>query len=274
MKTKLIIIGLAAVIRVQADTNFFEILTCGDTTYTNATIGHVTPSYATVTFAGGIVQVPLRDLPENLQQQYHYNSNAAAQFLLEKKHKSDELRAKTAAQQIAYEKAMAAMAGQSKNIQITSIIDETSNGGYPLCSVGSGGGGGSPARILLRNMPVEVREFLRRYNQLRNDILTFGEKVHNDAKAARRADALAPVSAGGDPAYVNSAMAQRNQANQMALNASDEADRLQQMQDDLEQMASKAVEKTTIVAYPTGQTFGGYEIWTCTGMAPQNSTSP
>jgi hypothetical protein len=38
MKTKIIIIGLAAAIRVQADTNFFAFLACGDTTYTNATI--------------------------------------------------------------------------------------------------------------------------------------------------------------------------------------------------------------------------------------------
>jgi hypothetical protein len=101
MKTKLIIIGLAVAIRVQADTNFFNFLTCGDTTYTNATINHVTPSYATVTFAGGIVQVPLRDLPENLQQQYHYNSNAAVKFVLEQKEKSQQLRAAEAARQAA-----------------------------------------------------------------------------------------------------------------------------------------------------------------------------
>lgn len=101
MKTKLIIIGLAAAIRVQADTNFFEILTCGADTYTNATISQVTPTYATVTYAGGVVQVPLRDLPENLQQQYHYNSNAAAQFRLEQKEKSQQLRAAEAARQAA-----------------------------------------------------------------------------------------------------------------------------------------------------------------------------
>jgi hypothetical protein len=101
MKAKLIIIGLAAAIRVQADTNFFEILTCGTDTYTNATINQVTPTYATVTYAGGVVQVPLRDLPENVQQQYHYNSNAAAQFRLEQKEKSKQLRAAEAARKAA-----------------------------------------------------------------------------------------------------------------------------------------------------------------------------
>jgi hypothetical protein len=278
MKTKLIIIGLAAVIRVQADTNFFEILTCGDTTYTNATIGHVTPSYATVTFAGGIVQVPLRDLPENLQQQYHYNSNAAAQFLLEKKHKSDELRAKTTAQQIAYEKAMAAMAGQSKNIQITSIIDETSNGGYPLCSVGYGGGGGGggggnehpiPGRILLRNMPAEVREFLRVVQQLKSDIATLESQpitvtanstVYNpDGTVDQFGSQLASQSAASD-AYYQAKEAKR--------------EKLEQMKSKLEKLEDSQWDHTTVRAYPTGQTFGGYEIWTCTGMAPQNSTSP
>lgn len=278
MKTKLVIIGLAAAIQVQADTNFFETLTCGDTTYTNATINHVTPSYATVTYAGGIVQIPLRDLPENLQQLYHYNSNTAAQFLLEKKRKSDEARARTAAQQAALQKNLTAMADKSQYVQITAILDETSNGGYPLCSAnfvaGDKEGPRVPPKLLLKNMPREVREFVNRYNQLRNDIPTFADKVLSDTKAANRADALAPVGAGGDAAYVNAAMSQRSQANQMALNVSDENDRLEQMQDDLKQMADVALDKTTVDAYPTGETFGGYEIWNCIGMAPQKSTSP
>ena len=90
MKTKLVIIGLAAAIRVQADTNFFEVLICGDTTYTNATISQVTPAYATVNYSEGIAQILLRELPENLQRQYHYNSNAAAQYALEQNEKSKQ----------------------------------------------------------------------------------------------------------------------------------------------------------------------------------------
>jgi hypothetical protein len=101
MKTKLIIIGLAAAIHVQADTNFFEILTCGGDTYTNATITQVTPAYVTLTYDGGVAQLPLRDLPENVQQQYHYNSNAAAQFRLEQKEKSRQLRAAEATRRTA-----------------------------------------------------------------------------------------------------------------------------------------------------------------------------
>jgi hypothetical protein len=225
-----------------------------------------------VTFAGGIVQVPLKELPQSLQEQYHYNSSAAAKFLLEKKRKSDKSRADNAARQAAYEKSLSALVGQYRKIQISAIIDETSNGGFPLCSIGYGGVGGGgdghpvPSRILLKNLSAEVRDFLRRYNQLQNDILTFGEKVHNDEKAADRANALALVGVvGGETAYDEAAMAQRKQANLMALDVKEEGYRLKQMQDELEQMASNAIEKTSIMACPTGQTFGSYEIWTCGG---------
>jgi hypothetical protein len=270
MKIKFIIIGLVVTIRVQADTNFFNFLTCGDTTYTNATINHVTPSYATVTFAGGIVQVPLRDLPENLQQQYHYNSNAAAKFVLEQKEKSEQLRAAAAARQAAYEKAMVAQIAQSKDIQVSSIIDETSNGGIPLCVVGYGGGGGGgggnehpiPGRILLSNMPAEVRDFFRGYQKLKSDIaalesqpvtVTANSTVYNpDGTIDQFGSQLASQSAASDAYY------QAKEAR---------CEKLEQMKSQLDELKDSQWDHTTVRAYPTGQTFGGYEVWTCTGMA-------
>jgi hypothetical protein len=272
MKTKLIIIGLAVAIRVQADTNFFNFLTCGNVTYTNATINHVTPSYATVSFAGGIVQVPLRDLPENLQQQYHYNSNTAAKYVLEQNEKSKQLRAATAARQAAYEKAMAAQIAQSKKIQVSSIIDETSNGGIPLCAVGySGGGGGGgggeiehpiPGRILLSNMPSEVVDFFRGYQKLKSDIATFESQpvtvtanstVYNpDGTIDQFGSQLASQSAASD-AYYQAKEAKR--------------EKLEQMKSQLDELKDSQWDHTTVQAYPTGQTFGGYEVWTCIGMA-------
>jgi hypothetical protein len=276
MKTKLIIIGLAAAIRVQADTNFFEILTCGDTTYTNATISQVTPSYATVTFAGGIVQVPLRDLPENLQQQYHYNSNAAAQFRLEQKEKSKQLRAATAARQAAYEKELAAQIAQSRDIQISAIIDDTGNG-LPLCAVGyggSGGGGGGismrpiPGRILLQNMPAEVTDFFRGYQKLKSDIATLESQpvtvkanstvLNPDGTVDQFGSQLASQSAADDAVY---------QAKQ------DKQDRLDQMNRKLKELEDSQFDHTTIRAYPSGRTYGPYEIWDCAGMAPRNPSS-
>jgi len=255
----------------NCDTNFFAFLTCGATTYTNATINHVTPSYATVTFAGGIVQVPLRDLPENLQQQYHYNSNAAAKFVLEQKEKSKLFRAAAAARQAAYEKATAAQIAQSKNIQVSSIIDETSNGGLPLCSVGYGGGGGGgsgqaiPGRILLENMPAEVTDFLRGYQKLKSDIaalesqpviVTANSTVYNsDGSVDQFGSQLASQSAADDALY------------QAKQNKKDALDRMNRQ---LEEMKDSQFDHTTVRTYPTGQTYGGYEIWSCVGMAPRN----
>jgi hypothetical protein len=270
MKTKLIIIGLAAAIHVQADTNFFDILTCGADTYTNATISQVTPAYATVTYAGGIVQVPLHDLPENLQQQYHYNSNAAAQFRLEQKEKSKQIRAAAAARQAAYEKTMAAQIAQSKNIQVSSIIDETSNGGIPLCAVGySGGGGGGgenehpiPGRILLSPRPAEVTDFFRGYQKLKSDIATLEAQpivitanstvYDSEGHVDQFGSQLASQSAASD-AYYRATEAKR--------------EKLEQMKSQLDELKDSQWNHTTVRAYPTGQTFGGYEVWTCIGMA-------
>jgi hypothetical protein len=270
MKTKLIIIGLAATIRVHADTNFFNFLTCGDTTYTNATINQVTPAYATVTFPGGIVQVPLRDLPENLQQQYHYSSNAAAKFVLEQKEKSKQLRAVAAARRAAYEQAMAAQMAQSKNIQVSSIIDETSNGGLPLCAVGYSGGGGDggenehpiPGRILLSNLPSEVADFFRGYQKLKSDIATFESQpvtvtanstvYKPDGTIDQFGSQLAAQSAASD-AYNQAKEAKR--------------EKLEQMKSQLDELKGSQWDHTIVRAYPTGQTFGGYEVWTCTSMA-------
>jgi hypothetical protein len=267
MKTKLVILGLAAAIRVQADTNFFEILTCGADTYTNATISQITPAYATVTYAGGVVQVPLRDLPENLQQQYRYNPNAAAQYLLEQKEKSRQLRAAAAARQTAYETAMATQIAQNKNIQVSSIIDETSNGGIPLCAVGYGGGGGGgvdhpvPGRILLENLPAEVRDFFRGYQKLKADIATLESQpvsvtanstlFNPDGSVDKLSSQLASQSAAADALY---------QAKQ------DKQDALDRMNRQLSELEISRFDHTTIRVYFSGRTYGTYEIWTCIGM--------
>lgn len=272
MKTKLVIIVLAAAIHVQADTNFFEILTCGADTYTNVTISRVTPAYATVTYAGGIVQIPLCDLPKNLQQQFHYNSNAAVQYALAQKEKSKQLRAAAAARQAAYEKAVAAQIAQSKNILVSSIIDETSNGGLPLCAVGYGSGGGFaiddrpiPSRILLENMPAEVRDFFRSYQKLKADIATFeSQPVTVTANST-------VFNPDGSVDKINSQLASQIAAAD-ALNQAkqNKKDALGRMNRQLAELEDSQFNHTNIRAYPSGRTYGDYEIWTCVGMGSAN----
>jgi hypothetical protein len=269
MKTKLVIIGLAAAIRVQADTNFFEVLICGDTTYTNATISQVTPAYATVNYSEGIAQILLRDLPENLRRQYHYNSNAAAQYALEQNEKSKQLRAAAAARQAAYEKAMAAQIAQSKNIQVSSIIDETSNGGIPLCAVGYGNGGDIdhpiPSRILLENMPAEVTDFFRGHQKLKADIAALeSQPVTVTANSTIYNPDGSVDQLGGQLASQNAAAEALYQARQ------NKQDALVRMNRQLYELEVSQFGHTTIRAYPSGRTYGAYEIWTCIGMGTAN----
>lgn len=252
----------------SAQTNFFARLECANATFTNATISTVTPAYATITYDGGVVQVHLAELPELLREQYHYNSNTAAQYLADKKRKSDTARASLAAQQAAYARNQAALAGQAVYIQIAGILDETSNGGLPLCSAAimAGGGGGPivPPRLLLKNMPQEVRDFWRDYSNLKNQIATYEAQpivvtanvplYNSDGTVDQYGSQLAAQSAAADALYEAK---QAKQAN------------LERMNKRLQDMDDSQFDHTTIIAYPTGETFGGYPIWQCNGLAPK-----
>jgi len=85
-------------VQISAQTNLFPFLNCASNViYTNATILSVTPAFADVEFDGGLERVPLQNLPEFLQQRYHYNPTNAAQFeLTQKVHAKDQKLAQTA----------------------------------------------------------------------------------------------------------------------------------------------------------------------------------
>jgi hypothetical protein len=234
-----------------------DILVCSNKTYEDCTIIRVTPAYAVVNYPGGLDKVPLAALPDFYKQKYGYDPKKADAFLKSEKQTLAARKTAVLAAQAADEKYTASLAGTNRVIQITAI---ESGVGLVKCSAIIDG---RDQQILIRNLPDPVRNFVNQYNQLRNDILTFGEKIHNDAIDAKRADASAPIYAGGDADYVNAAMAQRTRANQMAVNVEDEAGRLKQMQDNLDQMASDSIERTTIFAYPTGQNYAGIPIWQC-----------
>ncbi len=260
MKTVMFCILCILATSLKAQTNnglHLDILVCSNKTYEDCTIIRVTPAYAVVQFPGGLDKVPLSALPDSYKKKYGYDPKKSEAFLQSEKQNLAARKAAVLAAQATDEKYIASLAGTNRIIRITAIQGDV---GILKCSAVIDD---QVQQISIGNLPAPVKNFVNRYNQLRNDILTFGEKVHNDARTAERADASAPVGAAGDPAYVNAAMAQRNQANQMALNVKDEADKLEQMQDELKEMASDVVEKTSIVAYPTGQSYAGIPIWQC-----------
>src|ERR1700690_3037456 len=58
-------------------------LPAGDKIYTNAVITRVTPAYAVVNYQGGLVQIPMSNMPAAYQTQFGYTPEKAVQFLEE-----------------------------------------------------------------------------------------------------------------------------------------------------------------------------------------------
>jgi len=57
-----------------------DIKTINGKVYKNATVTRVEPDGIMVKFSGGLVKIPFKDLSEELQQKYHYNSEEAQKF--------------------------------------------------------------------------------------------------------------------------------------------------------------------------------------------------
>lgn len=263
MKTTAIVLSIISyVFTTNAQTNepTIAILTAGSQCYTNASITRVTPAYVVVTYDGGIVQIALSNLPAEYQQKYGYSPTDAARYLADKKQEERQARAKVLAQQTAYQQSLASLVGTNQPVRIISI---NANSAFLKCTAQTKTG---TRDINIRNLPDSVRNFIFRLNQLRSDIASYEVRVADYTRAAKNADAVAPVAAGGDSDYVNATMNQRARVNLMLNNAEDMQKQLQKMKDDLAAMESESVEKTTVLAYPTGQTYEQLEIWTCTGL--------
>jgi hypothetical protein len=255
----LLLIALSAF--AQTNEPVIGVLPAGGVSYTNARITRITPAYAVVSYEGGIVQLALSNLPVAYQKKYGYDPDKAAQYLADEKQKAQERRAALVARQAAYNQAMAALAGTNRPVQLLSILDEQSNGGIPLCATPD-----VPDGVLVKNLPDPVRSFLKQKQQLAADVNAFSDQLQADAAAAARAQAVAPAYSSTDPDVNDAQNRQRAQANLMAMRVKDNQAELARMKKTLDDLDAEAPGRATIMAFPTGQFFGGFEIWTCVGM--------
>jgi hypothetical protein len=261
MKAVGVLAVLLAAASLGAQTNeIFPVLSAGGQLYTNACITHTTPASAVIEYDGGSVQIALSNLPPALQRKFGYDPANAAQYLADKKQQEIAARAAVAKRQADYEKAIASMAGTNQPIRILSI---NGNAGFVKCTVQIKDG---TRDVCVNYLPDSVRDFISQLNQLRSDVAGYEDRVENYVRAAKTADAMAPAGVTGDSDYAIAAMNQRAQANLMAINADDMQKQLAKMKADLAAMESVAVDKTTVIAYPTGQSWDGSEIWVCTGL--------
>jgi hypothetical protein len=242
-------------VQVSTPTNFFPFLNCAsNVVYTNATILSVTPLYADVEFDAGLERVPLQNLPDFLQQRYHYNPTNAAQFELAEKARAKARKLAQAAQAAEEERLDAANRGNLCTIQVEQILDDQF--GYLKCAVsGRNGGGGDvtvPSRVLLNDLPDSVREILTQIEQ---------QKAAIKNLQAQKIVATSTVNDPNDPDPGFTAQMNANNALYDAEQAKKE--KLEAMKDDLETMQDNLAEKTQVRAYFTGNSYAGFQIWEC-----------
>lgn len=229
---------------VSAQTNF-DVLVCNNASYTNATIIRATPAYVVVDFAGGLAKVAMTNLPVNLQQQYHYDPDkAAAALAADKQHKADMMKAK-----VEQAKYLASLRGTNQMIRVYAVLDS-----FGKCQTSAG-------EIYLTGLPASVGEYLARDAQLK--ALVAKSQVQADSKTR---DANTAIGGGGSPVAVWGAMKRSlngkgRQTAEKIREADKAADYLSRQKASLEEMESGLVQKTTIIAYPTGMNYSGFAMW-------------
>jgi hypothetical protein len=150
------------------------------------------------------------------------------------------------------------MLSTNQPIVITAVFDDNSEAGLPLCRVK-----GFAVNILIKDLPGNVIDFVNHENDLVN-------KIVDDRGAYELADILAPHEEGSVSVGVGSengtswgsvnvavpfVTRQRAEADLKGLKLSHEEIDLQRMLD--------SPENATIIAFPSAETFNGYQVWYC-----------
>lgn len=94
---------------------FFPVLVTPGRSFTNARIDRATPVEAVVYFDGGIVKVPMSNMPAVVQEKYHYSQKAADEF-------AAQLKAKAAAEKTARLKQAEELSREQKRLAYESLV--------------------------------------------------------------------------------------------------------------------------------------------------------
>jgi hypothetical protein len=239
-----------------------DVLSAGGRNYTNAVITRANAAYAVVSCEGGMVQIPMSDMPAAYQAQFGYTPARAAQFLNAENRIQKQRRDADNARRAAL-----AQGGTNRPVRIMAIIDETSNGGIPFCSAQGFAGG-----ILVKNLPDSIRQFLAGYRQLQADIAGCEQQINNlkvpptpptntVSKPHMGKNLMVGNGAGFawvKPATNNAAAVRRNTEDQLKV-----------LETELARQTANYDRCTTIIAHPSSEFFGQKPIWICVGIPPQ-----
>jgi hypothetical protein len=227
----------------------------GSRTYTNARIDSVKSGYAIVIFDGGGKRLKVEDLPEPFRSKYydHGNTEAERAALLEKKSAQQEQIATARAAMVEAQNWI----GEEQRVSVVKIT------GYGKCFIDAEKGS---SEVYMRGLPKSVGDFFSQQENLNSRISMAIDDAKSAQNAAEEAEAVAPSFVSGSPAFVASESEKMDRANLLRVEAKRKHEELVSLE--RESLALSKIEKrrTTIMARPTGKTYGGLRIWEYRGQ--------
>lgn len=230
---------------VLCQTNFFPLLVCSNATYSNATIESVTPATVTVWWSGGGERISITNLPLELQRLYHYDPQAAQEYL-------DAQAAKKAGQLEREKKTAEAIAaaketfGPEKTVRVINFVTDW----HVQIAVD-----GKMADAYIHKLPPEVKAFFQDYLQ-----------AEANAEAADGVSTNAAAKTANGNRVKRTAPQPGNTRKPTATLSATPADKR------LVELQREAVARTTIIARPSAFVLaGGIRQWEFERMAEEKS---
>jgi hypothetical protein len=243
----------------DAQTNFFPVLVCSNTTYTNATIEAVTPATVTVWWSGGGERISITNLPAALQKLYNYNPVEAKKYLTQQAAKKAKIQQQANENQEALAKARSYV-GEAQTIRVLGMVNDMS------CQIEVKG---QLAEAFIPNLPYDVVAFLHELDQTRANAANLRAKAKQARYDANQAKAIADAML-VDNVYYES---QNARANLMSNDARALEDNATEAESALRSLQTKTKGRTTIIARVTGKKGAdGSREWRFEKMAMPEST--
>lgn len=267
MKTLTAALFTAFAISVNAeDTNKFTApLNIKGTYYTNATISSVNAAYVTLLYDGGGKKFLLSDLPEDLQQRFNYDPDAAQRFLAAEADKKSATSAKIAEAQAEELKALNTV-GDAQSITVVRV-----DGGTPIKCLAITPGG--QQEIFIRGLPASIEAAFEKYAQAQAQVdnLPAPAPLPMQNQSQQPGVTSGTTSSGGGGYGGNKA--QNRQARAAAAAAAKEAKAESSEKNGLPTLKKEAERQSKIKAKPTGLVYGGCRMWIFDGFASTNEVT-
>jgi|GEM_PF-6382970 len=239
-----------------AERRFDVLRTLDGQAFTNAVVSSSTPAYLVVLYDGGGRKIYFTNLADNLRADYGYDPAQAEAYESKDAEKKKQIRDALDKQAAAAFKAENTV-GEAQKVQVLRVL-----GGYKYHIRSEEG----EADVVFLAMPSSVSEFLNQAAAVDAE-----ENAASASAAAAKAPGKAPKPSRRMANYTASAGAQATaisaqQAQARSARAADDAAR-KAAQD----LAAQRIEKTTILAGPTGRQLFGLRVWQFIGFPPKST---